>query len=224
MCNHYRKDQKVIEWSVRRIPRVRIPVAMGPLHEHTYPKYPAPVLVEEAGERTLVAIRWGVWPFYAKAKPQFLTNARNDGLLTKPTWRQSAAKRRCLIPATGYYEPGTGPVGSKGELLFVVKDRARFFLAGLWDRDPDDSGTRAFTMVTTEPNDYVRPFHDRMPVVLGDDEAEAWLGDEPLPDAELMRLCRGLPSEALHHETLAPKLKITRPSKKEGPDEGSMLF
>ena len=67
-------------------------------------------------------------------------------------------------------------------------------------------------------------------MVPGDDEAEAWLGDEPLPDAELMGLCRGLPSEALHHETLAPKLKITRsarpepPSKKEKPDEGPMLF
>ena len=113
MCNHYRKDQKVIEWTVRRIPRVRIPVPVEALPEHTYPKYLAPVVIEEAGERTLVAIRWGVWPFYAKDKPQFLTNARNDGLLTKTTWKQSAAKRRCLIPATGYYEPGTGPVGGR---------------------------------------------------------------------------------------------------------------
>ena len=159
------------------------------------------------------------------AKPQFLTNARNDGLLTKPTWKQSAAKRRCLIPATGYYEPGPGPVGAKGSWRLGDGETGR-----LWDRDPDGSGTRAFTMVTTEPNDTVRPFHDRMPVVLGDDEAEAWLGDEPLPDAELMRLCRGLPSEALHHEALAPKLKISRPArperpaKKEKPDEGPMLF
>ena len=88
MCNHYRKDQKVIKWSVSRIPRVRIPVPVEALPEHTYPKYLAPVVIEEAGERTLVAIRWGVWPFYAKDKPQFLTNARNDGPLTKPTWKQ----------------------------------------------------------------------------------------------------------------------------------------
>ena len=224
MCNHYRKKPEVSEWSRSVVEGITIPIPLPDLPEHTYPKYLAPVVIEEAGARTLIAMRWGVWPFYARDKAQFITNARNDGLLTKPVWKQSATKRRCLIPATGYYEPGTGPVGAKGEILFTVKQRPMFFFAGLWDSDPDASGTRGFTMVTTDPNDYVRPFHDRMPVVLDDVDALSWLGGEPLPDAKVAALCRGLPSEALLHETLAPKLKITRSAKKSPPDEGPQLF
>jgi len=59
---------------------------------------------------------------------------------------------------------------------------------------------------------YPARFHDRMPVVLADADAPAWLGDEPLPDDRLRTLCRGLPAEALLHETLPPKLKVTRKS------------
>ena len=70
--------QKVIEWSVSRIPRVRIPVPMEPLPWHTYPKVPAPVVIEEAGELTSVAIRRGVRPFHPKAKPQ-ANSSRNRG-------------------------------------------------------------------------------------------------------------------------------------------------
>jgi len=63
-------------------------------------------------------------------------------------------------------------------------------------------------MVTTEPNEFVRRFHDRMPVVLNDNDAAAWLGEEPLPEADLQLLCRGLPAEALNHEEIAPRPKV----------------
>lgn len=99
-----------------------------------------------------------------------------------------------------------------------------FFFAGLWDRDPDQSGNRAFTMVTTVPNEYVAKFHDRMPVVLADTEAEAWLGEEPLPDERLLALCRGLPAEALQHAELSAKLTITPPAKKAATDQGPTLL
>ena len=61
-----------------------------------------------------------------------MTNARNDRL-TGSTWRNATRKRRCLIPAIGYYEPGLGPVGAKGEILFTVRERPVFFFAGLWE-------------------------------------------------------------------------------------------
>lgn len=75
-----------------------------------------------------------------------------------------------------------------------------FFFAGLWDGD-------AFTMVTTEPYEFVRGFHDRLPVVLGDDDALAWIGEEPLSEADLQLLCRGLPADKLDHEEIAPRPK-----------------
>lgn len=221
MCNHYRDDEEEKLERLRAIlPGLALPAALPKLPVQLYPKYPARVIVQEGAARSLVALRWGVWPFFAREKAQYLTNARADGLLVKPVWKQSAAKRRCLIPATGYYEPGLGPPGAKGEILFTVRERPRFFIAGLWDLDPDASGTRAFTMVTTEPNETAARFHDRMPVVLADAEATAWLGDEPIPDDCLRALCRGLPAEALLHETLPPKLKITKKTSAKPADDG----
>jgi putative SOS response-associated peptidase YedK len=209
MCNHYRKANDVVEWSQTRIPGLTISVAFREIPEHTYPKYPAPVICEEAGVRTLIPVRWGIERFIAPGKIKAVTNARNDKLQGR-TWKTCTDTRRCLIPATGYFEPGLGPVGAKGEILFTVKDRPRFFFAGLWDRNAEGLG---FTMVTTEPNEYVRLYHDRMPVVLTDEEALCWLGDKPLPTSEIIHLCRGLPAEALRHDTLPAKLKISRPGK-----------
>lgn len=220
MCNHYRKGQKVIEWTQVRLGGIGVPEALGEIVEHTYPKYPAPVVIQQAGARTLVSKTWGI-PVTIKnasgktvTKP--VTNARNDKL-GGFTWRFAAAERRCLIPAAGYFEPGLGPVGAKGEILFTVKERPAFFFAGLWSDG-------AFTMVTTTPNEFVARFHDRMPVVLDDADALAWLGDTPLPENRLVTLCRGLPADALLHETLPPKLKITRPEPKPPGDEGPVLL
>lgn len=86
-------------------------------------------------------------------------------------------------PAMGYYEPGLGPLGAKGEILFTVQERPCFFFAGLWQEN-------AFTMVTINPNEFVAKFHDRMPVVLNDEDALNWLGESPLSAGELVRLCR----------------------------------
>ncbi len=226
MCNHYRDQMELWEEAVRvSVPGLYIP-GNPTLQGHIYPKRKARIIRREDSGPVLVEMRWGVWPFYAREKPQFITNARRDGLLTKPTWKQSAAKRRCLIPTTGYYEPGLGPVGAKGEVLFTVKEHTWFFVAGLWDADPDGSGSTGFAMVTTEPNTTAAQFHDRMPVVLDPADALAWLGDEPLADDHLMHLCRGLPADALLYEEIppTPKLMITRPSKSPAPDDGPELF
>lgn len=223
MCNHYRTDKQVADWTRERVPALAVPLPMPDLPEHIYPRYLAPVVVEVGRGRSLVAKAWGVPIAIKGAKGQRIekpvTNARNDKL-TGFTWRHAVRERRCRIPATGYFEPGLGPPGAKGEILFTVKERSAFFFAGLWEGD-------TFTMVTTEPNEFVRRFHDRMPVVLADSDALAWLGDEPLPDADLAHLCRGLPAEALLHESLPPKLKITRPAKEPKPaehDDGPMLL
>lgn len=216
MCNHYRKSPAVIDWALDRmvgtihgIPDVSIFV------DHTYPKYPAPIIMQASGARTLVAMRWGITRFIGDGKTKPVTNARNDKLLSR-SWKSCAEQRRCLIPATGYYEPGLGPVGAKGEILFTVREQPIFFIAGLWEEEADG---RTFTMVTTEPNDYVRPYHDRMPVVLAAADLDVWLGDEPLPEPQLAALCRGLPADALVHEEIAvpPKLTVERPAKRPPP-------
>ena len=221
MCNHYRKKPDVVQWSLATVPGISLDyIPTDDFAEHTFPKNAAPVVIQKSSIRTLVEMRWGIERFIGQGKTKPVTNARNDKLLSR-TWKTCTETRRCLIPATGYYEPGLGPVGAKGKILFTVRQRPMFFFAGLWDTSPDG---HAFTMVTTEPNDYVRPYHDRMPVVLDDSELEAWLGDEPLTEDRLRLLCRGLPSETLQHETLPPKLKITRIEKEPPADDQPRLF
>lgn len=221
MCNHFQDaEEEELDRLLEILPSLALPAALPKLPVQIYPKYQARIVMQERGSRTLVAMRWGIERFIGQGKTKPVTNARSDKFSSR-TWKTCVETRRCLIPATGYYEPGLGPVGAKGEILFTVKDRPRFFLAGLWDENADG---RAFSMVTTEPNDYVRPYHDRMPVVIADTDAQAWLGDAPLPPDELVRLCRGLPSEALHHESLAPKLKIIRPDRSPPADDQPSLF
>ena len=149
----------------------------------------ANVVILEDGTRALAEMRWGVTRFIGEGKMKPVTKARNDRLLSR-TWKPCSVARRCLIPSSGYFEPGLGPPGAKGEILFTVKDRPRFFVAGLWDTDHDVTAERTFTMFTTKPNEFVARFHDRMPVVLDDTDAFAWLGDQPLADERLVQ-CNG---------------------------------
>jgi putative SOS response-associated peptidase YedK len=205
---------------------------MPRLGMHFYPKRKAKIIIEEDGTRSLVEMGWGITRFIEDGKTKPVTNARTDKFQSR-TWKSCVTARRCLIPASGYFEPGLGPVGARGEVLFTVKGRSRFFIAGLWDTEQGELAERTFTMVTTEPNAFVARFHDRMPVVLDDDGALAWIGDKPLADERLAALCGGLPAEALLHDeiaakpksdTLPPKLKVTRPSKKAAADEGPLLL
>jgi putative SOS response-associated peptidase YedK len=192
---------------------VNVAGALSEIAEHTFPKYPAPIVIEQRGERTLTEMRWGIPRQIGADKSKPVTNARNDKLQSR-TWKECTQSRRCLIPATGYFEPGTGPSGRRGEILFTVRDQPVFFLAGLWERDRD-TGEETFAMVTTEPNATAARFHDRMPLALDDGNVEEWLGDHPLPQNRLAELCRGLPAEALLCHELPPPLKIVRPERKQ---------
>jgi putative SOS response-associated peptidase YedK len=173
---------------------------------HAFPKSPSPIILEDEGRRVVQMHRWGVG-YTVKGKPTFVTNARDDQLLKIRLWKESVSLRRCLIPLVGYFEPGPGPVGARGEIIFTMRDRPVFFVAGLWDTDPD--GTRAYAMVTTSPNAYVTPFHDRQPVALSDSDALAWLGAQPLPVDRVVALTRPPPDEVMHHEILpaVPRVK-----------------
>jgi len=198
VCNHALRSRHVAKYAKAVLADLRLPEVELEFSEHAYPKYPGPVVIDEHGP-VLQLQRWGVWPSYAREKPQYVTNARDDGLLTKAIWKQATAKRRCLIPATGYFEPGIGPPGARGELFFTLKDRPCFFFAGLWDQDPDGSGQRGYAMVTTTPNAYAGRFHDRMPVVLADADAAKWLGSVPLPPDQIAALCRAMPDDVMQH-------------------------
>ena len=207
MCNHYEKNVDVIEWGLSAADaklNAEAAKVMKEWHDHCYPRRSAGIITQMGGVREMISARWGAW-VTVKGKPSITANSRGDRLREFPMWKSATKKRRCLIPASAYYEPGQGPVGLRGELRFHPLGRDRFFIAGIFGEDtpsapPDLEGrTYWFSMITTEPNAYARPFHDRMPLALSDDEAWRWIGDEPLPDDVLNSLLKGLRSEQLTH-------------------------
>ncbi len=150
-------------------------------------------VAEHDGRRLLGSFRWGLLPFWAKDKKLAARNinARAETVASKPTFKESLAKRRCLIPVDGFYE---WQRRDKGKLPHYVyrRDGSPLALAGLWStwKDPDTGERlRTCTIITGEPNDLVAPIHDRMPVVLPEAAWAAWLdrdNDDPAAAAELL--------------------------------------
>jgi putative SOS response-associated peptidase YedK len=144
------------------------------------PTQEAPVVrVDAAGAREAAMLRWGLVPPWATdiAVGNRMINARGEGIETKPAFREAMQARRCLVPATGFYE-WTGPAGRKQPYAINAADRPVFAFAGLWERWKPRMGEpiETFAIVTTDAAEAVRPIHDRMPVILGREDEETWLG------------------------------------------------
>jgi putative SOS response-associated peptidase YedK len=214
MCKHYKPDQKrdfFVPDDTKYAP-VNAEGDVEAVPYDAFPKYDGPVIADTLQGRALHTMRWGI-RLMVEGKTRFETNARNDTLLKpRSVWADAVAYRRCLVPASAYYEPGTGPVGARGEVCFTIRDRPSFLMAGIWEVDPVD-GKESYAVVTTEPNRYAARFHDRMPVVLSDADALRWLGREPLPRELLIELCRPCSDEIMQHVEIAAvprEKKITR--------------
>lgn len=187
----------MLKYAAKIVDGLVIPDDLPEFTPHAFPKSPSPIIVAEAGQRIVQIQRWGVG-YTVKGKPTLVTNARDDQLLRISLWKESTAIRRCLVPVVGYFEPGPGPVGARGEVYFTMRDRPVFFIAGLWDTDAD--GTRSYAMVTTSPNAYAAEFHDRQPVILSDENAKEWVGDRVLTSDRVAALTRPPANEAMQHQ------------------------
>ncbi len=136
------------------------------------------VTVRNGEERLLELFRWGIVPKWGRggATPPPLINARSETVAEKVTFRKLLRNRRCLVPASGFYE-WEKRGGARVPHFFSVRDEPLIAYAGIFDIPAsDDEGERAsFTILTTAANDLVRPFHDRMPVIVRLDDFEHWL-------------------------------------------------
>jgi putative SOS response-associated peptidase YedK len=148
----------------------------------------APIVrLSKAGERECVLARWGLVPFWAKELKfgNRCINARAETVATTPAFKAAYKARRCLVPASAFYE-WTGEKGHKVKWRITVPDEPLFALAGLWEwwRDPaakDQPGVETYTIVTTAANAQLAPIHDRMPVIVPQARYAAWL--DPAQDA-----------------------------------------
>jgi putative SOS response-associated peptidase YedK len=161
------------------------------------PTDPSPVVRLRDGERELVQLRWGLIPYWAKdAKIGYSTiNAMAETVATKPAFREPFKRRRCLVVMDGFYEWQKLEGGKKQPYRIVMRDRAPFGVAGLWDRwrPPEGEPVESFTLLTGEPNAVAAAIHDRMPAIVDLADFAAWLTAAPGSEA----LLRPYPAERM---------------------------
>ena len=168
-------------------------------------------------ERRLELFRWGLVPFWAKdpAIGNKMINARAETIATKNAFRRSFKKKRCIVPADGFYE-WRKIEGRKNKQPFFIHrpDGEPYAFAGLWDEwtDPEDHDRvlRSCTLITGEPNDKMAELHHRMPVILPPEAWETWL-DPAHDDAEsLQGLLVPAPSELIAFEPVSTEVNNPR--------------
>lgn len=148
---------------------------------------------EGAGRaRELAMLRWGLVPSWSKGTADEilskspLINARGESVAQKPSFRSAFARRRCLLPADGFYEWRAMGKGPKQPYHIHRADGRPIAFAGIWDSwsAPDGSDLESVAIVTTNANEALKIIHPRMPVILDEDDFEAWLDTEATePDA-----------------------------------------
>ena len=153
-----------------------------------------------AGSKRLVALRWGLIPSWARdpAIGNRMFNARAETLQDKPSFREAFQRRRCLIPADGFYEWQKGE-NRKRPLYFSLKSGRPFAMAGLYETwvSPAQERIHTCTIVTTAANDLIQPVHDRMPVILAKDRETAWLDPQKNRPVELAPLLKPYPGREM---------------------------
>jgi putative SOS response-associated peptidase YedK len=162
-------------------------------------------------QRELVFCRWGLVPFFAKdpSAGRQPINARCETVATSPMFRAAIRRRRCLIPADGFYE--WKRVGSKKQPFYIrLKSNEPFAFAGIWERWGENDELQTCALLTTDANELMQPIHDRMPVLLPPDAYELWLDPEVEDITRIKHLFEPYPAGEM--EAYAVSTDVNRPT------------
>lgn len=186
--------------------------SLNPAYEPRYNIAPTDqhfIVRERFEAREAVPAKWGLinhWNETGK-KVAGQINARAEGIDKRPAFREAFLRRRCLVPADGFFE-WTGPKEKRQPLWFHRPDMGLIYFAGLsesWNPQPGVR-ERTFAIVTTGPNDLMRPVHDRMPAILSEEQADAWLNPKEDNPARLKSLLVPAPEGLLVARAVSPLL------------------
>lgn len=165
------------------------------------PSQPIAIITNTSPAR-LDYVNWGLIPFWAK-DPKIgykMINARAETLAEKPSFKAAYKYRRCLIPANGFYEWQPKPESKNKTPYYIrMRDTQPFAFAGLWERwqSPDGSEILSAAIITTEPNDLIRPIHNRMPVIVPPEKQQTWLTPGEMRPVVLQTLLITYPPEEM---------------------------
>lgn len=150
---------------------------------------------------------WGITPDFGQNKPvaQKLINARSETINEKISFKGSFQRRRCLIPADGFFEWKKLGKKTKIPYRFTLREEEIFSFAGIWEEYETVSGEsqHTFLILTTSPNELVEEVHDRMPVILRREQEKKWL-DKYSTEDELATLLQSFPAELMQSYTVSP--------------------
>lgn len=196
MCNRYKtaKDIERLRTILKNAPAEWL-TGSDQKYDTVYPKSMVPVVLKVAGEEKYLNFRWGIHPVWAKTKSQLLTNSKSEEVFTKPTWKESFERRRCLLPAMAFYEPLTLE-GKKHQVRFEFESGSPFAFAGLWQKSYDE-GVNCCSILTCEPNPLVGEIHGRMPVIVPTELYDYYLSVPPEEALDLKDILKPYPPDGM---------------------------
>ncbi|KKP37169.1 MAG: hypothetical protein UR27_C0008G0004 [Candidatus Peregrinibacteria bacterium GW2011_GWA2_33_10] len=159
-----------------------------------------PVIVNDGVENQAILMKWGFIPHFMKdSKIGFsLINARGETVNTKPFFKFALRDQRCLVPTSGFYEWKRNG-NQKIPYYIHLKNEPLFAFAGLYDVWEDENKKKifSFTIITTEANKILKEIHDRMPVILNEEDELKWLSKDINEEVEVLPLLKSYSSEKL---------------------------
>jgi len=160
------------------------------------PSQKIPVIINKNGEKNLEFFHWGLIPFWAKDKKigYKMINTRAETISEKPSFKYAFQKRRCLIPANGFYE---WRKEDKQPFFFQMKDSEIFSFAGIWENWKSQEGNymQSCSIITTSANDFMKGIHHRMPAILPKEQETIWLSNQS--QEKLLSLLQPFDSEKM---------------------------
>ena len=168
------------------------------------PSQQLPVIKNESRNR-ISLLRWGLVPSWAKdiTIGYKMINARSETLLEKTSFKNLVGRKRCLVPADGYYEWKKTPSG-KVPFAIHLQSQETFAMAGLWTTWQNEQGhpIESYTIITTEAAPEVEHIHNRMPVILTPEEEKLWLSEDlSIPD--VMSLLKPYPGDEMDYYSVS---------------------
>ncbi|MNZ94383.1 putative SOS response-associated peptidase YedK [compost metagenome] len=212
MCGRYTLTVSLEELLVRYM----IDETTIPFHRPKYNIAPSQLVlavISDGQRNRLGELKWGLIPPWADdPKLGFqMINARSETAAGKPAFQAPLRRKRCLIPADGFYEWRRTDNG-KQPMRIMLKSRALFSMAGLYETwlSPEGVKINSCTILTTTPNKLMAPIHDRMPVILKPEEEQLWL-DRAITDTErIMPILRPYESDELDAYPVSPSVGSVR--------------